>query len=141
MFENIKYNCHPVSGTFYYFNSIINPFLYSIMSKRFRRAFKELQAAFICKYFVVKSTSNSSSKENVECSGNKITKCKKQVKNNFSDGSNFVFKFRENEEKFKLKVRWKLPPDKENYMKSHTLTLENANKMSCSKFIPKEVKS
>ena len=77
LFENIKHNCHPVSGTFYYFNSIINPFLYSIMSKRFRRAFKELQAAFICKYFVVKSTSNSSSKENVECSGNKITKCKK----------------------------------------------------------------
>ena len=33
------------SGTFYYFNSIVNPLLYSLMSKRFQRAFTELRTA------------------------------------------------------------------------------------------------
>ena len=31
-----------VSGVFYYFNSILNPILYSIMSKRFRRGFNDI---------------------------------------------------------------------------------------------------
>ena len=31
-----------VSGVFYYFNSILNPILYTIMSKRFRRGFDDM---------------------------------------------------------------------------------------------------
>ena len=34
-------------GVFYYFNSILNPILYSVMSKRFRRAFLDLKMTFI----------------------------------------------------------------------------------------------
>lgn len=31
-----------VSGVFYYFNSILNPILYTILSKRFRRSFADI---------------------------------------------------------------------------------------------------
>ena len=31
-----------VSGVFYYFNSTLNPILYTIMSKRFRRGFNDI---------------------------------------------------------------------------------------------------
>ena len=31
-----------VSGVFYYFNSILNPILYTILSKRFRRGFSDI---------------------------------------------------------------------------------------------------
>ena len=41
-----------VSGVFYYFNSILNPILYSIMSKRFRRGFNDISGN--CKLFKVK---------------------------------------------------------------------------------------
>ena len=34
-------------GVFYYFNSILNPILYSVMSKRFQRAFLDLKMTFI----------------------------------------------------------------------------------------------
>ena len=32
-------------GVFYYFNSMLNPFLYSVMSKRFRRGFSDLRGS------------------------------------------------------------------------------------------------
>ena len=51
------------SGTFYYFNSIINPVLYSIMSKRFRRAFTELKADIVCKLCLAKLSSPEGSSE------------------------------------------------------------------------------
>ena len=41
-----------VSGVFYYFNSILNPILYSIMSKKFRRGFKDISGN--CKFKKVK---------------------------------------------------------------------------------------
>ena len=41
-----------VSGVFYYFNSILNPILYSIMSKRFRRGFNDISGN--CKLLKVK---------------------------------------------------------------------------------------
>ena len=44
-----------VSGVFYYFNSILNPILYSIMSKRFRRGFNDISGN--CKLFKVKMVS------------------------------------------------------------------------------------
>ena len=43
-----------VSGVFYYFNSILNPILYTIMSKRFRRGFNDISGT--CKLFKVSST-------------------------------------------------------------------------------------
>ena len=52
-----------LSGTFYYFNSIINPVLYSIMSKRFRRAFTELKADIVCKLCLAKLSSPEGSSE------------------------------------------------------------------------------
>ena len=41
-----------VSGVFYYFNSILNPILYTIMSKRFRRGFNDMTGS--CSAFWVR---------------------------------------------------------------------------------------
>ena len=45
-----------VSGVFYYFNSILNPILYTIMSKRFRRGFNDMTGS--CSAFWVREISN-----------------------------------------------------------------------------------
>ena len=44
-----------VSGVFYYFNSILNPILYTIMSKRFRRGFNDMTGS--CSAFWVREIS------------------------------------------------------------------------------------
>ena len=44
-----------VSGVFYYFNSILNPILYTIMSKRFRRGFNDMTGS--CSAFWVRKIS------------------------------------------------------------------------------------
>jgi len=50
-----------VSGVFYYFNSILNPILYTIMSKRFRRGFHDIWGS--CKLLkVVRNSEDSSQK-------------------------------------------------------------------------------
>ena len=54
-----------LTGTFYYFNSIINPFLYSVMSKRFRRAFTELKTEAMCKLCLVGQDSFSSGADHI----------------------------------------------------------------------------
>ena len=36
-------------GVFYYFNSVLNPILYSLMSKRFRRGFSDIKRNLINK--------------------------------------------------------------------------------------------
>merc|ERR1719323_1790159 len=36
-----------ISGVFYYFNSVLNPILYSLMSKRFRRGFADIKRSFV----------------------------------------------------------------------------------------------
>jgi len=36
-----------ISGVFYYFNSVLNPILYSLMSKRFRRGFSDIKRSFV----------------------------------------------------------------------------------------------
>ena len=45
-----------VSGVFYYFNSILNPILYTIMSKRFRRGFHDIWGS--CKLLKVRQVNS-----------------------------------------------------------------------------------
>ena len=40
-----------IAGVFYYFNSALNPILYSVMSKRFRRGLTDLKIKLIEKIF------------------------------------------------------------------------------------------
>ena len=40
--QQIQHVLFMVSGVFYYFNSILNPILYTILSKRFRRSFADI---------------------------------------------------------------------------------------------------
>ena len=40
-----------VSGIFYYFNSALNPILYSVLSKRFRRGFSDIKRKLLNKVF------------------------------------------------------------------------------------------
>ena len=50
-----------VSGVFYYFNSILNPILYTIMSKRFRRGFNDMTgscSAFWVRKYVLSDEEN-----------------------------------------------------------------------------------
>ena len=65
-----------LSGTFYYFNSIVNPFLYSVMSKRFRRGLSDVRQLFQnCSSNVQtrnNNTNQSCSISSNHISGNKI---------------------------------------------------------------------
>ena len=48
-----------VSGVFYYFNSILNPILYSLMSKRFHVGFKNLKKDLLLKSCYMPKTKSS----------------------------------------------------------------------------------
>ena len=44
------YNIFFFPGVFYYFNSVLNPILYSLMSKRFRRGFSDIKRSLVNRY-------------------------------------------------------------------------------------------
>ena len=47
------------SGVFYYFNSALNPILYSVMSKRFRRGFSDITKKLLKRVFYLPTSHQS----------------------------------------------------------------------------------
>merc|ERR1719210_2412149 len=59
--QQVQHVLFMVSGVFYYFNSILNPILYTIMSKRFRRGFNDMTGS--CSTFCTTMSRPSSEEE------------------------------------------------------------------------------
>ena len=51
---------YKIAGVFYYFNSALNPILYSVMSKRFRRGFADIKINLIRKIFHLPTSQHTS---------------------------------------------------------------------------------
>lgn len=54
-----------ISGIFYYFNSVLNPILYSVMSKRFRRGFSDIRQNLLNKIYKIQSETEAGKHESL----------------------------------------------------------------------------